>query len=112
MVHLRILLIASLSFASQATADDKGCTRGEPAQVFSSTAPSVSTVSFKRSSSVEATEDVHFRSGDRLLLGHGGCESYAISFRYESRDIRPRDDPAFWFATSAKILDGLVSAKP
>jgi hypothetical protein len=50
-------------------------------------------------------ETVRFRNGDKLVITHTGCESYAFDFQFEtSRFVADVTDPKYWFDRSIQLM--------
>lgn len=89
------------------------CVRGEPEPLFTGNNPGIKSHSFVRHAKTEATEEVVFLSGDRIIILNGGCEYYLNSFRYESVQIRAGDSSArHWGAEAAQALRKLQALRP
>ena len=83
------------------------CTRGEPEPVFHSNNPAVQSESFNLISSHEATEEVLFKSGDRLTIRNWGCDAFTLTFRWESKSLTGTDP----IAQSLQVLRKLIAMR-
>jgi hypothetical protein len=111
-----LLTLAGAAFLPRsgwAAEPEQHCVRGAPEPLLSRRSPGVKSHAFARASAHEAQETVLFASGDRLVIGHGGCEYFVNTFRFESRGIDPRRaSAAYWHRTAARFLKVFRKARP
>lgn len=61
--------------------------------------------------SSNALETVEFDNGDALVITHGGCEYYTLTFRFETtKYAADTADLKYWYGAASKLLTSMLSA--
>lgn len=104
------LLADSISITEKQTIQ-ANCSRGAAKPIIKKTVYPQTTF-ILQPDGITGIETVNFDNGDKLLIKNWGCESYVLTFRFETS--RLQKDPTnfdFWFKSAGtlmnEILDGL-----
>jgi hypothetical protein len=58
----------------------------------------------------EGIETVKLNNGDRLTITNSGCESFALTFRFETNRLTGKTkDPKYWYRRSAGMMKQIVN---
>jgi hypothetical protein len=59
--------------------------------------------------SITAIERVSFKNGDKLVITNWGCESYVLTFRFETSKFKAdTSNLKYWYAAAAKLMNEVV----
>jgi hypothetical protein len=59
--------------------------------------------------SITATETVNFKNGDKLVITNWGCESYVLTFRFETSKFKAdTSNLKYWYAAAGKLMNEAV----
>lgn len=99
------LLLSLLLALPLAALGDDGCVRSEPRPIYGKNNPALAAHSFVRVNEHEAHETARLRRGASIRIEHGGCETFATSFRFEVPSLTgSRVSPRQAFRAAATAL--------
>jgi len=109
-----VVLAAALAMpvSAGAAAGGEDCVRHVPVAVFPTRVATIRSTSFHPVSANEATEEVVFTTGERLQIRNWGCESFVLTFRYESKALPATGDARAWHERAAEVLERLARLEP
>lgn len=87
--------------------EDIECTRGQTEPIIKKNI-FPHTQFILNADSLTATEIIDFDNGDKLIINNGGCESYTLTFRFEtSRFQEDTANISFWYKKSVVLISEL-----
>jgi hypothetical protein len=107
IVFAVVLVMPAIS--AKAGAD---CVRHVPVPVFPKKVATMRSTAFHPVSGNEANEEVVFATGERLKIRNWGCESFVMTFRYESKTLPASGDGRAWYERAAEVLERISRLEP
>lgn len=85
------------------------CVRGQAEPVIQK-ADYPNTTFILQPDSITAIETVTFDNGDKIVIRNWGCESYVLTFRFETSNYQhDTADLGFWFRTANSLMTSMLS---
>ncbi|MDO7884167.1 hypothetical protein [Hymenobacter cheonanensis] len=85
-----------------------GCVRGQAEPIIKKNYfPATSFV--LQPDSMTGVETVRFKNGDKLIITNWGCESYVLTFRFETSRFRANNSNLnYWYAAAGELMNETV----
>lgn len=99
-----VFVIYFLCYFSNSIAQNNNCVRGQAEPVVKKLVYPNSQFQLQ-ADSLTAIEIVNFSNGDKLIIRNWGCESYILTFRFEtSRFLDTKNKLGFWFEKAIILM--------